>query len=327
MIVDLVYGFLGSGKTTFIRGVLQHWGKREKIVVLVNEFGDVGIDGDLLAGHGGDVIEMPSGCICCSLKTDFRAQLLEVSREMRPDRIIIEPTGVATVSQLRSIVGAEIFEDTFEEVHNILVVDGTSFMDLFKGNRSFLESQVENAHLILLNKCDRIAKKRSEVLRAALVAIQPDVTVLTTEFGVVDWSDYQAALSGRQWGMVTGLKLTGKVAIDFPGAEPLGALGTHGGEAGLGYETYGRRLGDAIFEREALEGFFRGLVGVDSRMGDVVRAKGVFRTPEAWVLVELASGDVSSQTIRPCDQSKLSVIGRGLDRAAIGVAVARCAAG
>jgi G3E family GTPase len=326
MIVDLVYGFLGSGKTTFIRGVLHHWGSREKIVVLVNEFGDVGIDGDLLAGQGGNVIEMPSGCICCSLKTDFRAQLLEISREMRPDRIIIEPTGVATVSQLRSIVGAEIFEGTFEEVHNILVVDGTGFMDLFKGNRSFVESQVENAHLILLNKCDRIAKMRSELIRAALVAIQPEVTVLTTEFGVVDWADYQAALRGRQWGMFTGLKLTDRVASDSPGAGGIGASGTRGDEAGLGYESYGKRLGDDTFERQAIEGFFRRLVGAGSEMGDVVRAKGVFRTAQAWVLIELSSGEVSSQTIRPCDQSKLSVIGRGLDREAIDAAVERCVA-
>jgi len=110
MIVDVAFGFLGSGKTTFITQVLKAWGADEKIVVLVNEFGEVGIDGDLLASRGGNVVEMPSGCICCTLQTDFRTQLLDISRSIQPERVIIEPTGVATIGQIEEILASQLFE-------------------------------------------------------------------------------------------------------------------------------------------------------------------------------------------------------------------------
>jgi G3E family GTPase len=173
MIVDIVFGFLGSGKTTFIIKALEKWGADEKIVVLVNEFGDVGIDGDLLTGQGGDVVELPSGCICCTLQADFRSQMLEISRTIKPARVIIEPTGVATIAQIRSIVEAQLFEKAIETINNILIADATGFMNLYKANRHFVASQVENAQLALLNKCDRVDKRKAMVIQGAISAINP----------------------------------------------------------------------------------------------------------------------------------------------------------
>ncbi|UCF92230.1 MAG: GTP-binding protein, partial [Desulfobacterales bacterium] len=195
MIVDIVFGFLGSGKTTFITRVLQEWGSNEKTVVLVNEFGEVGIDGELLTSQGGNVVEMPSGCICCTLQADFRSQILDISRRIQPERIIIEPTGVATISQVRSIVQAQLFENTIREVNDIMITDATGFMGLYKANRHFVESQVKNAHIVLLNKCDRVDKRNAMVIRSAISAINPEITVLMTEYGAVDWAEYHLALS------------------------------------------------------------------------------------------------------------------------------------
>ncbi|MGD9073513.1 MAG: GTP-binding protein, partial [Desulfobacterales bacterium] len=161
MIVDIVFGFLGAGKTTFITRVLKAWGSKEKTVVLVNEFGEVGIDGELLAAQGGNVVEMPSGCICCTLQADFRSQLLDISRKIGPERVIIEPTGVATIAQVRSIIEAQLFEDTIREINDILISDATGFMGLYKANRHFVESQVENADVVLLNKCDKVDKTKA----------------------------------------------------------------------------------------------------------------------------------------------------------------------
>jgi G3E family GTPase len=164
MVVDIVYGFLGSGKTTFITRVLGEWGERERIVVLVNEFGDVGIDGSLLRDRGGNVVEMPSGCICCTLQGDFRKQMLEIIESIKPQRLIIEPTGVATIGQIRSIVEAQMFENVIREVNHVLIADATGFMGLYKANPHFIESQVENARIVLLNKCDKVA--HTEALRS-----------------------------------------------------------------------------------------------------------------------------------------------------------------
>ncbi len=195
MIVDVIFGFLGSGKTTFITRILREWDSDEKIVVLVNEFGDVGIDGELLSSQGGNVVEMPSGCICCTLQADFRAQILEISRTIKPDRIIIEPTGVATIGQIQWILEAQLFEREISRIHKILIADATGFMGLYRANRHFVESQVENAHIIMLNKCDRVDQRKAMVIQSAISAINPELTVFMTEFGAINWSEYHAALS------------------------------------------------------------------------------------------------------------------------------------
>ena len=336
MIVDIVFGFLGSGKTTFIIRALEKWGAEEKIVVLVNEFGDVGIDGDLLTGQGGDVVEMPSGCICCTLQADFRAQMLEISQTIKPDRVIVEPTGVATIAQVRSIVEAQLFEHVIEKINNILIADATGFMDLYKANRHFVESQVRNAQLALLNKCDRVDKRKAMVTQGALSSINPETTVLMTEFGAVDWAEYQFSLSTapssgkglfkEEDNYITG----GGVERPFHRYEEHlhkeGALHVHFNEVedALGYESFGSVYSNQSFDQGALEALFQQLKASNSGMGEIVRAKGIFRIANGWMLMELASGEFSSQPLKQSTETKVSIIGKGLDRELIGSALKRC---
>ena len=337
MIVDIVFGFLGSGKTTFIIRALEQWGAEEKIVVLVNEFGDVGIDGDLLAGQGGDVVELPSGCICCTLQTDFRSQMLEISRTINPERVIIEPTGVATIAQIRSIVEAQLFEDSIEEINNIMIVDATGFMNLYKANRHFVESQVENAQLALLNKCDRVDKRKAMVIQSAILAINPDMTVLMTEFGAVDWAEYQFALSTAPGSGQNAWKKKEHIEAHITEAQGENYFShdagrdlhihLHENEDALGYESFGCVYDDISFDRGRLEDFFQKLNAALSKMGEIVRAKGVFRIGERYILMELASGEFSSQPISRSGESKISIIGRGLNREMIGAALERCVLG
>lgn len=336
MIVDIVFGFLGSGKTTFIIRALEKWGTEEKIVVLVNEFGDVGIDGDLLTGQGGDVVELPSGCICCTLQTDFRSQMLEISRTINPARVIIEPTGVATIAQIRSIVEAQLFEKTIEKINNILIADATGFMNLYKANRHFVESQVKNARLALLNKCDRVDKRKAMVIQGAILAINPDLTVLLTEFGAVDWAEYQFALSTasgsgqKAWKEkehITHFSETEGETHFHPDAGRGLRIHLHENQDALGYESVGWVYDVTSFDRAALEGFFKALNASQSELGDVVRAKGMFRISDRYILMELASGEFSSQPISRSGESKISIIGRGLDREMIRAALQRCVSG
>lgn len=329
MIVDIVFGFLGAGKTTFITRVLQEWGRREKIVVLVNEFGEVGIDGDLLTGRGGNVVEMPSGCICCTLQADFRTQMLDISRAIQPERVIIEPTGVATISQVRSIIEAQLFEKTIREINNILIADATGFMGLYKSNRHFVESQVENASIVLLNKCDKADKINAMVTRSAVSAINPDITVLMVEYGAVDWADYRLALS-------TAPRSRTKQIPDRPDKDQEQALGEteseyqphfHEEADALGYESYGLVFDDFSFDPQALERFFIRLNASDSPLGEVVRAKGIFQVGDKGLLVELSSGEYSSQPMGPVTRSKVSIIGKELNRKKIGTELERCIEG
>lgn len=325
MIVDIVFGFLGSGKTTFITKVLEEWGGKEKIVVLVNEFGDVGIDGTLLKERGGNVVEMPSGCICCTLQSDFRTQLLDIMQSIQPQRVIIEPTGVATIAQIRSIIEAQLFEKVISRIHYVLISDATGFMGLYKANPHFVESQVKNARIVLLNKCDRVDKRKAMLTRDAISAINPDTTVITTEFGAVDWSQYQLALSTPSGSetLQTGPTLISDHRQDGWIGDK-GAIHLHDEEDALGYESFGLVYSDLTFDEKDLSNFFEKLNA--SELGEVVRAKGIFRVGNKSILMELASGELSSQPVRPAEQSKVSVIGRKLNRKEIGGALERCVA-
>jgi G3E family GTPase len=332
MIVDIIFGFLGSGKTTFIIRAMQKWGAEEKIVILVNEFGDVGIDGDLLSGRGGDVVEMPSGCICCSLQSDFRAQMLEISRTINPERVIIEPTGVATIAQIRSIFEAQLFEGNIERINNILIADATSFMNLYKANRHFVESQVEHAHLALLNKCDKVDKKKAMVIQGAILAINPEISVLMTEFGAVDWAEYQRALSTALDSKSDGHKtysLNPQHLVEQYFTEMGHAHHHHFQEEkdALGYESFGCVYEGASFDRDSLETFFQTLNTANSKMGEIVRAKGIFHIGAKAMLIELASGEITSQPVGQVTRSKVSIIGAGLNRDVISTSLQGCLSG
>jgi G3E family GTPase len=323
MIVDIVFGFLGAGKTTFITRILKAWGAKEKTVVLVNEFGEVGIDGQLLAAAGGNVVEMPSGCICCTLQTDFRSQLLEISRTLRPERVIIEPTGVATIAQVRSIIEAQLFEKTIRKINNILIADATGFKALYKVNRHFVESQVQHADVVLLNKCDKVDKANARVTRSAISAINPEVPVLMAEYGAVDWADYHLALSTAPCSKrsLTENEPAGNLTAQ---ADRQGHLHFHVTPDSLGYESYGCVFGDLSFDRSALEAFFQAMNDPASGIGEIVRAKGFFRLGDHLMLMELASGDFSFQPVGQVKESKISIIGKALNREMIGAALERC---
>jgi G3E family GTPase len=324
MIADIVFGFLGSGKTTFIANVLREWGQDEKIVVLVNEFGEVGIDGDLLSSQGAETVEMPAGCICCTLQVDFRRQMLEISETINPQRVIIEPTGVAQITQIMYIINAELFKDRIEDIHNILVTDATNFINFYKRNRHFVESQVANANVVLLNKCDRVKKIQAEVTKEAILAINPKVPVLITEFGAVEWDEYKSALSAVPH---ASLDYEAEPSSPTEEIEEEGLIHVHEDEDELGYESWGC-IYELSFERQELEKLFQEMLSSSLLGEEIVRAKGIFKVDNQWLVGQLASGEVSWQEIKGSyQQSKISIVGRNLKKELIGTAVNRCLAG
>jgi G3E family GTPase len=196
-----------------------------------------------------------------------------------------------------------------------------------------VESQVKNAKLALLNKCDRVDKRKAMVIQGAILAINPEMTVLMTEFGAVDWAEYQFALSTapdsgqKAWKEKEILTHITEVQGEnhFAHAEGHG-LDTHfhENEDALGYESFGCVYTEISFDRGTLEDFFQELNASQSKMGEIVRAKGVFQIGTRYILMELASGEFSSQPISRSAESKISVIGRGLDRETIRTALDRC---
>lgn len=329
MIVDVAFGFLGSGKTTFISKVMREWGKEEKIVVLVNEFGDVGIDGDILSSLGGDVVEMPSGCICCTLQSDFRKQIFEIHNVFHPDRIIIEPSGVATISTIDWILKAQTLEPVIDKINKILIVDATGFKALYKANRSFVESQLEGAHLVILNKCDRVDKRTAQLTQSAVSSINPNIMVLQAEYAAVNWLEYHQALSNTNFASLPAMgrpldSVSSESNHESPEQTELYIPHFQETEDALGYESFGTIYDDSIFNFQKLETFFINLNKEEGGFGEIVRAKGIFCIGEKSIVMEQASGDISSQPTRPSKQSKVTIIGKKLNRLSIREALSNC---
>ena len=160
--IDIVSGFLGAGKTTLIKKLLAEAFKGEKVVLIENEFGEIGIDGGFLKEAGIEIREMNSGCICCSLVGDFGAALNEVIRTYHPDRIIIEPSGVGKLSDVKRAVmdvkgGAQIELNSYTTV-----VDVNKCKMYLRNFGEFYSNQVESAGAIMLSRTDTAKEEKVE---------------------------------------------------------------------------------------------------------------------------------------------------------------------
>ena len=193
-----------------------------------------------------------------------------------------------------------------------------------KANRYFVESQIVNARLVLLNKCDKVEPRRALLIRDAITAINPDATVLLTEYGGVDWAQYQLAMSTPPSSPPGQFLPAGQVVLEGE-KHQAGQIRLRKEQDALGYESFGLTYDDLLFNQPKLENLFSQLQGPE--MGTIVRAKGIFQVDRKWILMELASGEISTQPIRQSEQSKVSIIGKGLNRKAIGTAFERCVSG
>ena len=162
MKIDIISGFLGAGKTTFIKRLLETKLKDEKIVLIENEFGEVSVDSEFLSESQIDIQELSQGCICCSLKGDFTKSLKEVIEKYNPDRVIIEPSGVGKLSDVvEAVKAAEVKEDLNSLV---CLVDVKKVKMYTKNFGEFFLDQIENAQTIILSRTDVAYKKVEEAL-------------------------------------------------------------------------------------------------------------------------------------------------------------------
>ena len=152
--IDIISGFLGAGKTTFIKKLLQEAIKGEQVVLIENEFGQIGIDGGFLKDSGIEIREMNSGCICCSLVGDFGKSLSEVLTKYKPDRIIIEPSGVGKLSDVMNAV-RDVAKNLDVKLNSaVTIVDATKCKMYMKNFGEFFNNQIENAGTVVLSRTD-----------------------------------------------------------------------------------------------------------------------------------------------------------------------------
>ena len=188
--IDIISGFLGAGKTTLIKKLLDGAFKGEKVVLIENEFGEIGIDGGFLKDAGVEITEMNSGCICCSLVGDFGKALKEVVERFAPDRIIIEPSGVGKLSDV--IKAVQDVQDDLEgaELNSFsAVVDASKAKIYMKNFGEFFNNQVESAKTIVLSRTQNVKEEKLEQVVALLKEHNADAAIITTP-----WDELDAAL-------------------------------------------------------------------------------------------------------------------------------------
>ena len=186
--IDIISGFLGAGKTTLIRKLLDEALKGQKIVLIENEFGEIGIDGGFLKDAGVQITEMNSGCICCSLVGDFGTALQDVLKQFAPDRIIIEPSGVGKLSDVMKAVLKVADEADIELSTYTAVADAMKCKMFMKNFGEFYNNQIESAKCIVLSRTQKLSEKKLDEVVAMIREKNPEATIVTTP-----WDDISGA--------------------------------------------------------------------------------------------------------------------------------------
>ncbi len=194
--IDIISGFLGAGKTTLIKKLLDQALKGEKVVLIENEFGEIGIDGGFLKDAGVEITEMNSGCICCSLVGDFGTALKEVIDKYSPDRIIIEPSGVGKLSDVIKAVNGVMEDENSTVVLNstTAVVDGLKTKMYMKNFGEFFNNQVESAGTIVISRSQKMPDAKMDECVALLREHNENATIITTPWEEIDGSRILAAM-------------------------------------------------------------------------------------------------------------------------------------
>ena len=192
--VDIISGFLGAGKTTFIKELISKVFKDEKVVLIENEFGEIGIDSGFMKEAGIEVTEMNSGCICCTLVGDFAEALKQVADTYSPDRIIIEPSGVGKLSDVTAAVERMSGEAGLEVNSAITVVDGKKAQMYMKNFGEFYSDQLENASTVVVSRTQMIDEAKLSRVLAMIQEHNPSATVITTPWDELSGDTIRGAL-------------------------------------------------------------------------------------------------------------------------------------
>lgn len=282
--LNLISGFLGAGKTTVVTEIISQLKDKEKIAVLVNEFGKVGIDGDILQGKEIAVKEMPEGCICCTLKGSLLAALEEIAVELKPDRLLIEPTGLAQPGQIGELLQYKDIKKYYRLGSFITVVDALNYPRYYRAMKNMATEQLKIASKVIINKIDKVDKEEIESLLQIVKEANPGCSIFLTKYGEI----------------TSDLLLEGK-SPNIKIAEELQKLPF------LSYAYMGSGLYDPEKLKEVMQKLVKG------EYGEVIRAKGFFKISNNRLLqVDLVMNEVNYQPVDMEVQSKFITIGQNL---------------
>lgn len=323
--IDIISGFLGAGKTTLIRKFIQEAFQGEKLVLIENEFGEIGVDGGFLKDAGIKMKEMNSGCICCSLVGDFEKSLKEVIETYQPERIIIEPSGVGKLSDVVKAVESITTEEELVLNHKIAVVNAPKASMYIKNFGEFFVNQVEHADALILSRTSDMKPERLEKTIELLRQHNPKATMITTPWELLDGSVMLETMDQQNQ-----LEESMLEELHHHHGEGCGCGGHHGHghhhgeECGCGCGGHhGHHHADDVFTSWGMEtankyqydGFEALLEKLEDEQeyGAILRAKGMLECEDnKWIYFDYVQGDIEVRTGSPCTIGKICVIGANI---------------
>ena len=330
--IDIYSGFLGAGKTTLIKKMISEAYAGQKLVLIENEFGEIGIDGGFLQDAGINITEMNSGCICCSLVGDFGKALTQVITEYNPDRIVIEPSGVGKLSDVIAAV-KKVTDENVTLACTVAVVDAGKVKVYMKNFGEFYNNQIETASTIILSRTDTVLPKKLDDAVALLREHNPDAAIVTTPWNQLTGVQLMEAMEGKA-----------KVAVDL--AEMVHAHHHHHHEedehcccghdhhehrhheegehccCGHDHHEHHHHHADEVFtswgvethKKFTVEAIREALIDLNSgAYGVVLRAKGIVAAEDGtWIHFDFVPGEMNLRTGSAAVTGKLCVIGAQL---------------
>ena len=313
--IDIISGFLGAGKTTMIKKLLKDGFQGEQVVLIENEFGEIGIDGGFLKEAGIQIREMNSGCICCSLVGDFGTSLKEVVTKYNPDRILIEPSGVGKLSDVIKAVQGVQDEVDIKLNSYTTVVDAKKCKMYMKNFGEFFDNQIQYAGAIIMSRTDIATEKKVQESLELLRSLNKDAAIITTPIENLD-----------------GKKLV--EVMEHPVSLEQEMLEEehehhhhHDGECGCGHDHHHHHADEVFtswgretikkYTREGLEKILEALSESD-KYGIILRAKGMLPAEDGtWIYFDMVPEETEIREGAPEYTGRLCVIGSKLDEHAL----------
>ena len=320
--IDIISGFLGAGKTTLIKKLLADAYASEQIVLIENEFGEIGIDGGFLEEAGIEIREMNSGCICCSLVGDFEEALKKVITEYHPDRIVIEPSGVGKLSDVITAIEKASHACDLQIEARTTVADANKCMMYMKNFGEFFNNQIEHATAILLSRTQNMSEAKLTKIVEKIKEHNPNAAIITTPWDELSGKDIIDVMHGADW------------LIDFVEEQKHHhdhecdcghhhEHHYHDHECDCGHHHHAEEVFTSIggetvhvFSKNELENVLHELAHHET-YGTILRAKGMLKGENEWFYFDLVPEEVEIRIGKPCYTGRFVVIGSNLDEEAL----------
>jgi G3E family GTPase len=316
---EIIAGFLGAGKTTFlVRRLNEMAALPGKTVVLVNDFASVGIDGSLLNNQGADVVELPNGCICCSLRDDLSRQLEDTVTRFAPDRVLIEPSGVADIASLIGVMQRPNLKPFVANLTITTVIDAGAFLADFSSLPAHFAAQARLASTLVINKADLVSPAEKMAVAETLRRLNPAVTIVTARYGHVDAAPVEIP----------------RIALVHNHDEHEHhdhAHHDHGehehdhnhAEQKLGFTSWHTELTEPC-NADALQALLDSVVR--GKFGDILRVKGLVKSGAGWLHFDVAGGRASMTAFAAAagETPRVVAIGRSINETTLQAAFAAC---